>query len=93
MKSLEYMTLEKLREKVLPPINSIYYNAIFEEITKDVGDVSSIYDRQDEFIIYCFYRLYKDNLVFRYDYAKAYERNKTKISSYYEEYKKITGIK
>lgn len=93
MKSLEDMTLEKLREKVLPPINSIYYNAVFEEITKDVGAISSIYDRQDEFIIYCFYRLYKENLVSRYDYEKAYINNITKMNSYYEDYQKITGKK
>ena len=86
---LEDLTIEKLRSVILPDADSIYFNNIFEEIKRDLGNIANEYDREREFVIYCFIRLCESGVVFMYDYFNAYNNNRKLILKCDEEYKKF----
>lgn len=85
----EDMTLENLKKEVLPSTDSEHFKQIFDGIKGDIGIICSLYDREEEYVIYCFYRLYKDHLVINDNYYNAYEKNRTKVRVYGKAYEKI----
>lgn len=81
------LTFDNLRKVALPEdADSIYFNDVWEEIKRDVRIISSTYDRQEEFVIYCFIKLSNMNLVIKYNYYQAFEDNKKLLHQFDKEY-------